>query len=132
MMEKEKSAAAAVSRRELLRSGSALASAGLALGGPAVTAAAPALGLRLGPDIYQSIGVRPLINCRGVITIIGGSLMLPEVKRAMDEASLHYVHLDHFDAHHAHGVVVNAARVPRADHLVSREGRDARCLAAAK
>ncbi|MGA3328031.1 MAG: hypothetical protein ABSF45_26575 [Terriglobia bacterium] len=45
-------------------------------------------------NIYESIGVRPLINCQGVITIIGGSLMLPEVRRAMDEASNWYVHLD--------------------------------------
>ncbi|MGH8247702.1 MAG: aminotransferase class V-fold PLP-dependent enzyme, partial [Gammaproteobacteria bacterium] len=40
------------------------------------------------------IGVRPLINCRGTFTIISGSTTLPEVKRAMDEASRHYVNLD--------------------------------------
>ena len=27
---------------------------------------------------YESIGVRPLINCKGTFTIISGSLMLPE------------------------------------------------------
>lgn len=43
---------------------------------------------------YQSIGVRPLINCRGTYTIISGSLMLPEVREAMAEASKSYVHLD--------------------------------------
>ncbi len=43
---------------------------------------------------YRSIGVRPLINCRGTYTIISGSLMLPEVCEAMMEASKAYVHLD--------------------------------------
>jgi L-seryl-tRNA(Ser) seleniumtransferase len=50
--------------------------------------------LRAGPDVYQSIGVRPLINARGTFTIISGSLMLPEVRAAMDAAAKHYVHLD--------------------------------------
>lgn len=44
--------------------------------------------------MYESIGVRPVINCRGTLTIIGGSQTLPEVKRAMEEASRHYVHID--------------------------------------
>ena len=43
---------------------------------------------------YESIGVRPLINCRGTYTIISGSLMLSEVREAMGEASKAYVHLD--------------------------------------
>ena len=38
--------------------------------------------------------MRPLINARGTYTIISGSLMLPEVREAMAEASKHYVHLD--------------------------------------
>lgn len=50
--------------------------------------------LRIGPDIYQSIGARPLINCKGTFTIISGSQTLPEVKAAVDAASRHYVHLD--------------------------------------
>ncbi len=43
---------------------------------------------------YASLGVRPLINCRGTFTIISGSLILPQVRQAMVEASKHYVHLD--------------------------------------
>src|SRR5687767_956108 len=50
--------------------------------------------LQIGSDIYKSIGVRPLINCKGTFTIISGSQSLPEVKQAMLEASKHYVHLD--------------------------------------
>jgi L-seryl-tRNA(Ser) seleniumtransferase len=47
-----------------------------------------------GANIYERIGVRPLINCKGTFTIISGSQTLPDVKSAMDEASRHYVHLD--------------------------------------
>ena len=43
---------------------------------------------------YESIGVRPLINCKGTYTIVSGSLVLPEVWQAMAEASRRYVHLD--------------------------------------
>lgn len=50
--------------------------------------------LRIGPDIYESIGVRPLVNCKGTFTIISGSQSLPEVKSAMEAASRHYVHMD--------------------------------------
>ena len=47
-----------------------------------------------GPHIYQSIGVEPLINCRGTFTIIGGSIERPEVREAMDAASKHFVQYD--------------------------------------
>ena len=80
-----------VNRRELFRRGGALAA--LAGANGRVAPAAPAT-LEIGRDIYQSIGVRPLINCKGTFTIISGSQTLPDVKRAMDEASRHYVDLD--------------------------------------
>ena len=57
-------------------------------------ASASGAGLRPGADVYQSIGVRPLINARGTFTIISGSTMLPEVRAAMDAAAQKYVHLD--------------------------------------
>ena len=47
-----------------------------------------------GPNIYEAIGVRPLVNAKGTYTIISGSLSLPEVKQAMEEASRHYVNMD--------------------------------------
>jgi seryl-tRNA(Sec) selenium transferase len=50
--------------------------------------------LKVGPQIYQSIGVEPVINCRGTFTIIGGSVELPEVRAAIDAASQYYVQLD--------------------------------------
>lgn len=43
---------------------------------------------------YQDIGVRPFINCVGTITTLSGSLMLPEVRQAMVEASTRYVIID--------------------------------------
>ena len=33
--------------------------------------------------VYQSIGVEPVINCRGTFTIIGASVELPVVREAM-------------------------------------------------
>ena len=47
-----------------------------------------------GANLYRSIGVRPLINAKGTFTIITGSETLPEVKRAMDDASRAYVQMD--------------------------------------
>jgi uncharacterized pyridoxal phosphate-dependent enzyme len=99
-----------MTRRELMRRGGALGGAlavpallrGAAQRAPgaaaapstAAGAAAASTGLRAGADIYQSIGVRPLINARGTFTIISGSTMLPEVRAAMDAAAQRYVHLD--------------------------------------
>src|SRR4051794_32712641 len=47
-----------------------------------------------GPQIYQSIGVEPVINCRGTFTIIGASVELPEVRQAMESACQYFVQLD--------------------------------------
>jgi uncharacterized pyridoxal phosphate-dependent enzyme len=94
-----------ISRRDLFRggrdAGSLLAVSALLreLGLPPVAdVGASAAGLSTGSDVYQSIGVRPLINGRGTFTIISGSLMLPEVRAAMDAAAQHYVHLDELAA----------------------------------
>lgn len=45
-------------------------------------------------NLYTRIGVRPIINAHGTFTIITGSLSLPEVKRAMYEASFYFVQMD--------------------------------------
>ena len=45
-------------------------------------------------DPYLALGVRPFINCCSVRTLHGGSLMLPQVRRAMDAASRAFVNLD--------------------------------------
>ena len=82
------------SRRELFRQGGlltlvgALPALGKTTARTAMSAATKSTGL------YQSIGVRPLINAKGTFTIITGSETLPEVKQAMDEASRSYVQMD--------------------------------------
>ena len=43
---------------------------------------------------YLDLGVRPFINCCSVRTMHGGSLMLPQVRAAIDAASRHFVNLD--------------------------------------
>jgi L-seryl-tRNA(Ser) seleniumtransferase len=89
----ESLASRGLSRRDLVRRGGLFAAAGvLSNGAPLAAAAAPAM--TFDSNLYDSIGVRPVINCKGTFTIISGSLSLPEVKQAMMEASRHYVHID--------------------------------------
>ena len=74
-------------RRDLIRGGGVLGSllalpavlrAQTSASATSVAAAAASTGLRATvSDVYQSIGVRPLINARGTFTIISGSTMLP-------------------------------------------------------
>jgi D-glucosaminate-6-phosphate ammonia-lyase len=82
-------------RRELFLMGNAIALPTLFSSLDATAAAAPLAGpLTPGPQIYQSIGVEPVINCRGTFTIIGGSVERPEVRAAMDAASKYFVQID--------------------------------------
>lgn len=50
--------------------------------------------MKFGPEIYRSLGVEPVINCRGTFTIIGASTLVPEAKEAMYNAQSNYVQLD--------------------------------------
>src|SRR5215471_14365587 len=80
-----------MSRRALFQRGGLLAAAqALGTGVEQTASAAP---MQLG-NIYRSIGVRPVVNARGTFTIITGSTTLPEVKRAMEEASRSFVNMD--------------------------------------
>jgi uncharacterized pyridoxal phosphate-dependent enzyme len=86
-----------LSRRDFFRSSAVVAAAGLVGQGMGLAAATPAVPVdhtSSGPNIYETIGVKPIINCQGTFTILSGSQTLPEVKKAMDEASRHYVHMD--------------------------------------
>ena len=81
-----------LSRRALFRNGGLLA-AGMAV--PTASSGAKTAGkLKIGAELYESIGVRPIINANGPITLFSGSVILPEVRDAMAEASRRYVHLD--------------------------------------
>lgn len=61
---------------------------------PANSAANMGGSLQGGTNIFRSIGVEPLINCRGTFTIIGGSLERPAVRAAMEAASHNFVQYD--------------------------------------
>jgi L-seryl-tRNA(Ser) seleniumtransferase len=63
-------------------------------GAPARAGAAVRRGLQNGKDILRSIGVRPVINAQGPNTMIGGALMLPEVRAAMSDAAQQHADLD--------------------------------------
>jgi uncharacterized pyridoxal phosphate-dependent enzyme len=52
-----------------------------------------------GGNIYTKLGVRPFINARGTWTYLSGSLELPEVRAAKQEAARHFV--DIFELQHA-------------------------------
>lgn len=83
-------------RRRLFRLAS-LFGAGAILPAPRSSAsgtAAPSIALQPEPNVYRSIGVRPLINCRGTLTIIGGSIELPEVRAAKNAANQQHAQLD--------------------------------------
>lgn len=50
-----------------------------------------AVGKHSAGNIYTRIGVRPFINARGTWTYLSGSLELPEVKAAKQQAAEHFV-----------------------------------------
>ena len=78
------------SRRDLLAGVGAIATQPLVE--PA--AAAQQKALEIGPRIYESLRLKPLINCRGTLTAIGGSLELEAVRNAKEAAAMRFVPLD--------------------------------------
>jgi uncharacterized pyridoxal phosphate-dependent enzyme len=57
-------------------------------------AQAPAAAAPTASNVYAALGVRPLINCRGTLTILGGSIELPEVRAAKSAANQQHAQLD--------------------------------------
>lgn len=45
-------------------------------------------------NIYRTHGIEPIINCRGIFTIIGGSIKRPQAKAAMEAASHNFAQMD--------------------------------------
>ncbi len=72
-------------RRRLLQT-AAIAPAAAMAANTGITASSPS-------SIYASLGIKPVINGVGVVTVLGGSIMPPEVTRAMEEASRHFIPL---------------------------------------
>ena len=80
-----------VSRRSFFRSAGTVTAAGLATEAVDFAKASAAAGSQ---NVYTRIGVKPFINLTATITISGGTLTLPEVKKAMEEASHYSVNID--------------------------------------
>lgn len=80
----------------------------------------------LSPDenIYRSIGVEPVINCRGTFTIIGGSIERPQVLKAQEAASGHFVQYDEL----AYGIGKRLAEITKSEWGMVAAG----CAAAMK
>src|SRR5512132_1548294 len=75
-------------RRRLLQAAAlAPASAAFAESTPKATTASSVA------PLYASLGIKPVINGVGVVTVLGGSIMPPEVVRAMEEASRYFIPL---------------------------------------
>jgi L-seryl-tRNA(Ser) seleniumtransferase len=86
----------ALNRRDLLKQGGMFTVASALPVGAAAATTAPSTGAAHAESVamYRAIGVNPVINAKGTFTIITGSQTLPEVKKAMDEASRSYVQMD--------------------------------------
>ena len=78
-----------MTRRRVLQGGASaavLGAAGCGSGSDPDTSAAP-------EDVYRRLGIEPVINGIGTVTVLGGSLMPPEVTDAMVAASRNFVPL---------------------------------------
>jgi uncharacterized pyridoxal phosphate-dependent enzyme len=73
-------------RRRLLQSAAFSPAAVAAAATTGITASSPS-------SLYASLGVKPVINGVGVVTVLGGSIMPPEVIHAMEEASRYFIPL---------------------------------------
>ncbi|WP_114748764.1 aminotransferase class V-fold PLP-dependent enzyme [Pleomorphovibrio marinus] len=80
--------------------------------------------ISLDKDIYESIGVETIINCRGTFTIIGGSRERPEVLDAMKAAAGNFIQYDEM----AHGIGRRLAEITQAEWGIVTAG----CAAAMK
>ena len=48
-------------------------------------------------DIYEELGITPLININGTITVIGGSVMAPQVMELIRRGNEHFVLIDELE-----------------------------------
>lgn len=69
-------------------------------------------------NIFRSVGVEPIINCRGTFTIIGGSIERPEVRAAMEAASKDFIQYDEL----ADGIHKRLAQITGAEWALVSSG----------
>src|SRR5689334_24965345 len=86
-------------RRALLKWAGALPLLGYITAQDWLEKASAAVGKTSSESIYTRIGIRPFINARGTWTYLSGSLELPEVRAAKQEAARYFV--DIFELQHA-------------------------------
>jgi L-seryl-tRNA(Ser) seleniumtransferase len=92
-----------VSRRGLLKLGAGAGAgswiASHSLLAPEVRAAEPQAGSSdATQELYRAFGVRPFVNCRGTLTVLGGNIELPEVREAKSIANRMHAQLDELAA----------------------------------
>ncbi|GJM27734.1 MAG: hypothetical protein DHS20C17_03690 [Cyclobacteriaceae bacterium] len=111
-----------MNRREIVKSLSVLPFAGGTIYHQEIFGNSPSEGAEA--NIYRSLGIEPVINCRGTFTIIGGSIERPEVLKAQEEASGHFVQYDEL----AEGIGKKLAALTESDWGIVTAG----CAAALK
>ncbi|MFN3973915.1 MAG: aminotransferase class V-fold PLP-dependent enzyme [Dehalococcoidia bacterium] len=52
------------------------------------------MGARQALSVYEALGIRPVINAAGSMTLLGGSILGPRVLKAMEEANEAYVDME--------------------------------------
>jgi D-glucosaminate-6-phosphate ammonia-lyase len=89
-----------LTRRTLLRTALTvpMASANLRTQSPSAAAAAGRTPSHLHSPLYARLGVKTFINAYGTLTTLSGTLMSPEVSRAMEEASKQFVQIHDLQA----------------------------------
>lgn len=80
-------------RREVIKGLALLPVAGAVTGTLDATAMATAQKAKR-KSVYEAIGVTPILNARGTVTVVGATKVLPEVRDAMDAAIDEYVQID--------------------------------------
>lgn len=81
-------------RREVIKGLAILPVSGAVAGSRAESMLESAGAQQKRKSVYEAIGVRPLLNARGTVTVVGATKVLPEVRQAMDDAIKEYVQID--------------------------------------
>ncbi len=68
-------------------------------------------------NVYESLGVTPVINALGTFTRVGGSLMPPEVLQSMQDAAGHFVCMEQLQ--HAAGKLISELTGSEAAYVTS-------------
>jgi len=79
--------------------------------------------------IYDNLGIKPIINAGGTLTMLGGSLMLPEVTDAMSQAARQFVPME--ELHIAAGARIAELCRVEAGHVCASASAGITLMAAA-